>query len=94
MFRALVNSTSNLITKTLAPLGQTSRSMSKLKSHSGAKKRFMPTANGNYKRWQVGLRHLNSGFSAERTNRLSRTVFVDKTQKRMLRKALPYSCSK
>ncbi|KAI9354978.1 hypothetical protein BD770DRAFT_391837 [Pilaira anomala] len=94
MFRALVNSTSNLITKTLAPLGQSARSMSKLKSHSGAKKRFMPTANGNYKRWQVGLRHLNSGFSAERTNRLSRTVFVDKTQKKMLRKALPYSCSK
>lgn len=54
----------------------------------------MPTANGNYKRWQVGLRHLNSGFSAERTNRLSRTVFVDKTQKKMLRRALPYSCSK
>ncbi|KAI8646989.1 hypothetical protein BD408DRAFT_409010 [Parasitella parasitica] len=95
MLRALVSSTSALFIKPLAPLGQSSRGMAnKLKSHSGAKKRFFPTANGNYKRWQVGLRHLNSGFSPERTNRLSRTVFVDNTQKKMLRKALPYSCSK
>ncbi|CAO3595522.1 unnamed protein product [Absidia cylindrospora] len=44
----------------LAPLGQLARGMGyKLKSHSGAKKRFFPTSNGNYKRWQVGLRHLN-----------------------------------
>lgn len=54
----------------------------------------MPTSNGNYKRWQTGLRHLNSGLSPERTNRLSRTVFVNNTQKKMLKKALPYSCSK
>ncbi|KAI9263669.1 50S ribosomal protein L35 [Sporodiniella umbellata] len=64
----------------------------KLKSHSGAKKRFMPTSNGNYKRWQTGLRHLNSGFSAERVNRLSGSVLVNNTQKKMLKKALPYSC--
>ncbi|CAO3625203.1 unnamed protein product [Cunninghamella echinulata] len=59
----------------------------KLKTHSGAKK-----SNGNYKRWQVGLRHLNQSFSAERVNRLSRMVLVDNTQKKMLRKAMPYSC--
>ncbi|KAI9486498.1 MAG: hypothetical protein EXX96DRAFT_549288 [Benjaminiella poitrasii] len=91
MFRSLVNSTSNLV-KNLSPLGQSSRGMAnKLKSHSGAKKRFYPTGTGNYKRWQVGIRHLNSGFSAERVNRLSKTVFVNTTQKRMLKKALPYS---
>ncbi|KAI8329423.1 hypothetical protein BC941DRAFT_443117 [Chlamydoabsidia padenii] len=77
----------------LAPLGQSARGMAyKLKSHSGAKKRFFPTSNGNYKRWQVGLRHLNQSFSAERVNRLSRMVLVDNTQKKMLRRALPYSC--
>ncbi|KAI8996958.1 hypothetical protein BDB01DRAFT_769282 [Pilobolus umbonatus] len=91
MFRSLVNSSYKLITS-ISPLGQSSRGMAqKLKSHSGAKKRFFPTSNGNFKRWQVGLRHLNSGFSAERTNRLSRKVFVDNTQKRMLRRALPYA---
>ncbi|KAI7906886.1 50S ribosomal protein L35 [Cokeromyces recurvatus] len=63
----------------------------KLKSHSGAKKRFFPTGTNNYKRWQAGIRHLNSGFSAERVNRLSKTVFVNTTQKKMLKKALPYS---
>ncbi|KAI8881473.1 hypothetical protein K501DRAFT_286379 [Backusella circina FSU 941] len=95
MLSAFFKSTAQLVSKTLAPYGQSSRGMAnKLKSHSSAKKRFFPTSNGNYKRWQVGLRHLNSGLSAERTNRLSRTVFVDNTQKRMLRKALPYSCKK
>ncbi|KAI8090013.1 uncharacterized protein BX664DRAFT_359490 [Halteromyces radiatus] len=77
----------------LSPLGQSARGMAyKLKTHSGAKKRFLPTSNGNYKRWQAGLRHLNQSFSAERVNRLSRTVLVDNTQKKMLRKAMPYSC--
>ncbi|KAI8064370.1 hypothetical protein BC940DRAFT_306079 [Gongronella butleri] len=65
----------------------------KLKSHSGAKKRFFPTSNGNYKRWRVGIRHLNQSFSAERVNRLSRVAIVtNTTQKKMLRRALPYSC--
>ncbi|KAI8142244.1 hypothetical protein BJV82DRAFT_616092 [Fennellomyces sp. T-0311] len=62
----------------------------KLKSHSGAKKRFFPTSNGNFKRWKNGLRHLNSSFSAERVNRLSRSVLVNNTQKKMLHKVLPY----
>ncbi|KAL0087806.1 hypothetical protein J3Q64DRAFT_1833143 [Phycomyces blakesleeanus] len=73
---------------------QSARHMAyKLKTHSGAKKRFMPTGTGNYKRWQVGLGHLNSSFSAERVNRLSRVVLATNTQKKMLRKAMPYTCS-
>ncbi|KAI9262222.1 hypothetical protein BDA99DRAFT_510565 [Phascolomyces articulosus] len=62
----------------------------KLKSHSGAKKRFFPTSNGNFKRWKVGLRHLNSSLSPERVNRLSRSVIVNPTQRKMLHKVLPY----
>lgn len=52
--------------------------------------RFFPTSNGNFKRWKVGLRHLNVTFSPERVNRLSRSVLVNNTQKKMLHKVLPY----
>ncbi|KAG2186367.1 hypothetical protein INT43_002805 [Umbelopsis isabellina] len=78
----------------LSPMTMQSRFMSnKLKSHSGAKKRFFPVANGKFKRWQVGKRHINVGFSPERTNRLMGSVMVTKkSDKRMLRKALPYNC--
>ncbi|KAI9323624.1 50S ribosomal protein L35 [Dichotomocladium elegans] len=62
----------------------------KLKSHSGAKKRFFPTSNGNFKRWKVGLRHLNSSLSPERVNRLSRKTYLDNTQKKIAHKLLPY----
>ncbi|ORX55562.1 hypothetical protein DM01DRAFT_1406771 [Hesseltinella vesiculosa] len=83
----------SLTTSFISPLGQSARTMAtKLKSHSGAKKRFFPTSNGNYKRWQVGIRHLNASFSAERVNRLSGSVLANNTQKKMLRRALPYSC--
>ncbi|ORY98535.1 ribosomal protein L35 [Syncephalastrum racemosum] len=75
----------------IEPLGQSARGMAtKLKSHSGAKKRFFPTGNGNFKRWRVGIRHLNSGFSSERVNRLSRSAHVNNTQKKMLHRVLPY----
>ncbi|KAI8393941.1 uncharacterized protein BYT42DRAFT_552783 [Radiomyces spectabilis] len=92
MFRSLASASSQIV-HSLAPFGQSARAMShKLKSHSGAKKRFIPTGSGHYKRWQTGLRHLNSTFSAERVNRLSRMVIASNSQKKMLRKALPYSC--
>ncbi|RUP25415.1 hypothetical protein BC936DRAFT_138837 [Jimgerdemannia flammicorona] len=67
------------------------RFMSKLKTHSGAKKRFMPISNGNFKRWQVGKRHLNITFSHERIHRLGNSVLATKTQRRMLRRAMPYA---
>ncbi|OBZ82353.1 hypothetical protein A0J61_09596 [Choanephora cucurbitarum] len=88
----MLGSLASLVTKSLSPLGQASRGMAtKLKSHSGAKKRFFPTSNGNYKRWQAGIRHLNSGFSSQRINRLASSKIADNTTKKMLGKALPYS---
>jgi ribosomal protein L35 len=54
--------------------------------------RFFPVANGKFKRWQVGKRHINVGFSPERTNRLMGSLIVEKkSDQRMLRKALPYA---
>ncbi|RSH83978.1 hypothetical protein EHS25_005223 [Saitozyma podzolica] len=52
----------------------------KLKSHSGTKKRFSPTASGLWKRGQAGKQHLNTGFSASRINRLGKIAYATKTQ--------------
>lgn len=51
----------------------------------------MPTGNGNLKRWKVGRRHLNSGFSAERINRLGKSTYLNGSQKKMVQKLMPYS---
>lgn len=63
----------------------------KLKTHSGAAKRLYPTSNGNLKRWKVGRRHLNSGFSAERINRLGKSTYLHGAQKKTAHKLMPYS---
>ncbi|OZJ06748.1 hypothetical protein BZG36_00397 [Bifiguratus adelaidae] len=63
----------------------------KLKTHSGAKKRFMPTSKGNFKRWHVGRRHLNLSLSPERSNRLAKSALADSTQKQKLRRLMPYA---
>lgn len=65
------------------------------KSHSGAKKRYSPVgrASGSslqmFKRGRTGTRHLNSGMSRERLNRLGGTVIerggnVGKSLRRLL----------
>ncbi|KAL7420381.1 hypothetical protein Q5752_005351 [Cryptotrichosporon argae] len=62
-----------------------------LKTHSGTKKRFRATAGGLFKRAQAGKQHLNTGFSASRINRLSRTVYATKAQAKHLRRLMPYT---
>jgi large subunit ribosomal protein L35 len=48
--------------------------MPKMKTHKGAKKRFKVSANGKLLRKRAGKRHLNSGKSGRRKQRLRRTV--------------------
>lgn len=45
--------------------------MPKIKTHSGAKKRFSVTKNGKFKRGHVGKRHLLNGHG--KTTKLKRT---------------------
>ncbi|OIO04256.1 MAG: 50S ribosomal protein L35 [Elusimicrobia bacterium CG_4_10_14_0_2_um_filter_56_8] len=66
--------------------------MPKIKSHSGAKKRFRKTTTGNWLHRKSGLRHLLTGMSAKR-GRTLRTVKVEEknsAEGRMLRAYLPY----
>lgn len=49
----------------------------KLKTHSGAKKRFRITGGGKFKRKQARLRHILSNKSSKRKRLLGRTLYVN-----------------
>ncbi len=63
----------------------------KVKSHSGAKKRFKRTGGGKFLRKKAGKRHILTSKNRERKRRLSGAVVVDETKKAALEKLLPYS---
>lgn len=62
----------------------------KLKSHSGASKRFHKTGTGKYLRKKAGKRHILTSKNRERKRRLSGSVVVDRTNSAMLGRLLPY----
>ena len=66
--------------------------MPKIKTHSGAKKRFSVTKNGKFKRGHVGKRHLLNGHG--KTTKLKRHLrkegFADSTNVAQLKRLLPY----
>ena len=66
--------------------------MPKLKTHSGAKKRFRKTSGGKYLHRKAGLRHLLTGMSAKRGRFLSKEGVIEKSdiEGKTLRKYLPY----
>ncbi|MBI5744090.1 MAG: 50S ribosomal protein L35 [Elusimicrobia bacterium] len=67
--------------------------MPKMKTHSGAKKRFKKTASGKFLHRKSGLRHLLTGMSAKRGRNL-RTAKVEEknsAEGRVLKKYLPYN---
>lgn len=63
----------------------------KLKSHSGAAKRFKRTGTGKFLRRKAGLRHILTTKSAKRKSRLNDTVVVAKSDQSSLARLLPYS---
>ena len=66
--------------------------MPKIKTHSGAKKRFSVTKNGKFKRGHVGKRHLLNGHG--KTTKLKRalrgTTYADKTNVKAIKELIPY----
>ncbi|MCB4756907.1 MAG: 50S ribosomal protein L35 [Elusimicrobia bacterium] len=64
--------------------------MPKLKTHSGAKKRFKITARGKVVHKRAGARHLLQGMSAGRSRFLRRPGQLNTTQTRMIKRLLPY----
>lgn len=60
----------------------------KLKSHSGAKKRFRLKPDGKVKRKKRGLRHLMENKSSNRKRHLTMMTLVDKSQEKTIRTLL------
>jgi large subunit ribosomal protein L35 len=64
--------------------------MPKMKSKSGAKKRFRSTAGGKIKRQTQARRHILTKKSPKRKRQLRQPAYVDKTQEHQIRAMLPY----
>lgn len=64
--------------------------MPKIKSHSGAKKRFFKTAGGKWRHQRAGKRHLLAPMSNERSRFLSGKNTLNKTESKIIAKYLPY----
>ncbi len=59
--------------------------MPKMKSHSGAKKRFRLTANGHLKRAKAGKNHILNKKAPKRKMQLRQGTTIDKTQEATIR---------
>lgn len=64
--------------------------MPKMKSHSGAKKRFKLTATGKVKRYSQNKSHILSKKSTKRKRRLRTGTYVSFTQEKTIKGLIPY----
>ena len=64
--------------------------MPKIKSHSGAKKRFNVTKSGKIKRARAHKSHILNKKSTKRKRRLRQTAYADKTNAANIKLLIPY----
>ena len=64
--------------------------MPKLKSHSGAKKRYHSTAKGKFKFKKAGLRHLLTPSRSKRGRQARRPDYLNSKDSATMRRFLPY----
>lgn len=64
--------------------------MPKLKTHSGAKKRFKLTKNGKVKRSHAYMSHILTKKSTKRKRGLRKGAYADVTNEATLKRLLPY----
>lgn len=64
--------------------------MPKLKTHSGAKKRFKLSKNGKIIRGHANKSHILNKKTTKRKRGLRKTTVVDKTNAAKVRKMIPY----
>jgi large subunit ribosomal protein L35 len=64
--------------------------MPKLKTKSGAAKRFKKLSSGRFKRSKANVRHILTKKNTKRKRRLRGTTVVDQSNTRALRAMLPY----
>lgn len=64
--------------------------MPKLKTHSGAKKRFDLTKSGSVKRNKMNRRHILTKMSTKRKRGLRKQAYADPTYAATLKRLIPY----
>lgn len=64
--------------------------MPKMKSNSGAKKRFKKTGTGKIKRKKAGKSHILTKKRSKRKRKLGKDTLVDKTNKKSIEQMIPY----
>jgi large subunit ribosomal protein L35 len=64
--------------------------MPKLKTHSGAAKRFKKTATGKVKRGHSFLRHILTSKDKKRKRQLGGSVLVDPADQPKIKRMIPY----
>ncbi|MFZ2539216.1 MAG: 50S ribosomal protein L35 [Oscillospiraceae bacterium] len=64
--------------------------MPKLKTHTGAKKRFSLTKNGKVKRAHANKRHILNKKSTKRKRGLRKGAYVDVSNSAVVKKLIPY----
>ena len=63
----------------------------KIKTHTGAKKRFKLTKNGKTKRGKAFRSHILTKMSTKRKRNLRKGGYTDKTNTATIKKLLPYA---
>jgi large subunit ribosomal protein L35 len=64
--------------------------MPKLKTHSGAAKRFKKTAKGHVKRGKAFSRHILTSKPTKRKRHLDATTMVSKADEHRIKRMIPY----
>ena len=64
--------------------------MPKIKTNRAAAKRFKMTAKGKVKRRRGYLRHMLSSKTRKQKRRLGKSVLVDKSNEKAIKRLLPY----
>lgn len=64
--------------------------MPKIKTHTGAKKRFSVTKNGKIKRAKAYKSHILNKKSSKRKRGLRTATYADKTNAATIKKLIPY----
>jgi large subunit ribosomal protein L35 len=64
--------------------------MPKLKTHSGAAKRFKKTGTGKVKRRHSFLRHILTSKPKKRKGKLGQSVLVDPADQPKIKRMIPY----
>ena len=64
--------------------------MPKIKTHSGAKKRFKLTKNGKVKRAHAYKSHILNKKTTKRKRNLRKSTLADETNVKNMKKILPY----